>query len=156
VLRTTAGLATTIVITAGELEIPAGILWRQFWKIVAEWLAKRGIVIAGLAVADGPLPIGDLIALGLTIWLIWELIAHWDELWAAAEAAALAATQMMASSLDYIAKKLGIPRHVLRDRIHKIKQREGLRGDENVRIDPDTGDVYGPNGGNIGNVLQPQ
>ena len=67
VLRGVLADFTAVVYTGGALaaEIPAEILWRQFWKLVAEWLAERGITIAGIALADGPLPIGKLIALGL-------------------------------------------------------------------------------------------
>lgn len=78
------------------LEPPAELVWREFWKRVVAWLAKRGIVVAGLAAADGPLPIGDLIALGLTIWLIWELIEIWDILWQEA---------LLAASISELARK---------------------------------------------------
>lgn len=39
----------------------------------------------GLAAADGPLPIGDLISLGMTIWMVWDLIEMWDQLWQEAD-----------------------------------------------------------------------
>ncbi len=79
-------------VTAGTLvcEPPAELVWREFWKRVQAWLAKRGVVVAGLAAVDGPLPIGDLIAFGLTIWLIWELVDIWGVLWEEALAAASA------------------------------------------------------------------
>lgn len=73
---------------AVPLEVPAELVWREFWKRLAEWLAKRGIAAAGVAALDGPLPIGDLIAIGIGIFTIYEIIANWDELWAAARAAA--------------------------------------------------------------------
>jgi hypothetical protein len=64
-------------------------IWREFWKRVAAWLAKRGIAIGVVAAADGPLPIGDIIALGLSVWAIYELIQLWDTLF---EEVALAVT----------------------------------------------------------------
>ncbi len=77
-------------LTAGTiaLELPAALVWREFWKRVVAWLAKRGLVVAKPAAADGPLPIGDLIALGLTIWLLWELIELWNTFWEEALTAA--------------------------------------------------------------------
>ncbi|MFO0606354.1 MAG: DUF4157 domain-containing protein [Polyangiales bacterium] len=61
--------------------IGAGATWGQFWRVVVRRFALRGAAAAGVAAADGPLPIGDLIALGLTIWMIWDLIRLWNELW---------------------------------------------------------------------------
>jgi hypothetical protein len=55
--------------------------WREFWKVVAERFAVREGIAVALAVADGPLPIGDLIALGLEIWIIWDIVDLWGELW---------------------------------------------------------------------------
>lgn len=78
------------------LESPAELVWREFWKRVVAWLARRGIVVASLAAADGPVPIGDLIALGLSIWLIWELIERWDVLWQEA---------VLAASVSELARK---------------------------------------------------
>ncbi len=57
------------------------LLWRKFWQVVEK---KFGVKIAAAvtaAIADGPLPIGDLISIGLTIWMIWDLIQLWDMLW---------------------------------------------------------------------------
>jgi hypothetical protein len=59
--------------------------WRQFWRAVMRRFAIRGAAALALTVADGPLPVGDLIALGLTLWTIWEIIELWDVLWQAAQ-----------------------------------------------------------------------
>lgn len=59
--------------------------WRQFWRTVVRRFAIRGAAAAGLALVDGPLPVGDLIALGLTLWTIYEIIQLWEELWLEAE-----------------------------------------------------------------------
>lgn len=60
-------------------------LWRHFWRTVIRRFALRGATMVALAAADGPLPIGELIDIGLAIWTIWEIINLWDELWEEAE-----------------------------------------------------------------------
>lgn len=69
------GLSRATARTAGR----AG--WRQFWRVVIRRFALRGATAVGLAAIDGPLPIGDLIAIGLTLWMIWDLVQLWDTLW---------------------------------------------------------------------------
>lgn len=59
--------------------------WRQFWRVAARRFAIRGAAAVALSAADGPLPIGELISLGLAIWTIWDIINLWNELWAEAE-----------------------------------------------------------------------
>jgi hypothetical protein len=59
--------------------------WRQFWRAVVRRFAIRGAAALALTAADGPLPIGDLIAVGLALWTIWEIIEIWDVLWQDAE-----------------------------------------------------------------------
>ncbi|MGE3376456.1 MAG: SMP-30/gluconolactonase/LRE family protein [Vicinamibacteria bacterium] len=59
---------------AGAIPVPESLIWREVWKRASAWLAKRGIVIAGLACADGPLPFGDLLALGLGFLTAIDLI----------------------------------------------------------------------------------
>jgi|GEM_PF-3678149 len=71
---------TSLVLPAATAAVP----WSLFWKEVIKRFAVRGATAAGLALIDGPLPIGDLIALGLSIWTIYEIIELWDVLWAAA------------------------------------------------------------------------
>jgi len=65
--------------------------WKYFWKAVAKKFAARGATAALLATADGPLPIGDLIAAGLAVWTIVDIIRLSDTLWA--EAGLLASQQ---------------------------------------------------------------
>ena len=57
------------------------IPWSFFWKAVVRRFAVRGAAAATLTVADGPLPIGDLLAFGLTIWTVVDIIRLSDELW---------------------------------------------------------------------------
>jgi len=62
--------------------------WRQFWSVVVRRFAIRGAAALTLTGADGPFPVGDLLALGLTLWTVWEIIDLWDTLWREAEAEA--------------------------------------------------------------------
>ncbi len=57
------------------------VLWRRFWQVVIKRFAIRGAVAAGLSAADGPLPVGELIAIGIAIWTLWDLFRLWNELW---------------------------------------------------------------------------
>ena len=59
----------------------SGASLRNFWKAVVARFAVRGATAAGLAAADGPLPVGDLIALGLTLWTVIDIIRYSDQLW---------------------------------------------------------------------------
>lgn len=60
----------------------AGIVgWRYFWRAVARRFAVRGSTALVLAAADGPLPVGDLIAAGLALWTIVDIVRLHDELW---------------------------------------------------------------------------
>lgn len=56
--------------------------WNYFWKAVAKRFAVRGTAALALSAADGPLPVGELISLGLAIWTIVDIIRLSDELWA--------------------------------------------------------------------------
>jgi hypothetical protein len=58
--------------------------WRYFWRAVARRFALRGAIAAALAAADGPLPIGELIDIGLALWTIWEIVQLWDVIWSEA------------------------------------------------------------------------
>jgi hypothetical protein len=71
---------------ARTLGIPAvaatGVVgWRYFWKAVAKRFALRGGAAAALAAADGPLPVGDLIAAGIAVWTVVDIVRLSDELW---------------------------------------------------------------------------
>lgn len=57
------------------------ILGKRFGaKVVA-----RAPVLLGLIAGDGPLPIGDLISLGLTLWTVAEVALHAGSMWAEAK-----------------------------------------------------------------------
>ncbi len=64
------------------------LFWKKFWLAVVQRFGIRGTVAAALSAADGPLPIGEIISLGLAIWTAYEIIQIWDELTAEAERAA--------------------------------------------------------------------
>lgn len=59
----------------------AAVGWRFFWKAVVKRFAVRAAAGAVLAAADGPLPVGDLIAAGMAVWTIVDIIRLKDELW---------------------------------------------------------------------------
>lgn len=80
------GLARTLGISLAATAAAVG--WKYFWKAVVARFALRGATAATLAAADGPLPIGDLVAAGLAIWTIVDVIRLSDELWR--DAAAIA------------------------------------------------------------------
>lgn len=73
--------ATALGLTA--MTVVAAVGWKYFWKAVIKRFAIRGAIAATLAAADGPLPVGDLIAVGMAIWTIIDVIrfssALWDE-----------------------------------------------------------------------------
>ena len=72
---------TTLSSAPAGLEVEEKLVWREFRKRVALWLAKRGIVTSSLALSDGPLPIGDLLALGVSLWTLAELLWQWSRFW---------------------------------------------------------------------------
>ncbi|WP_276140294.1 hypothetical protein [Rhodococcus sp. T2V] len=91
--RLRAGAANRgLVVAAGTAGVVAGVagraLWKHFWKVVVTRFAVRGALAAGLAAVDGPLPIGDLIALGMTLVTIGQIIADWDDIWREADSLA--------------------------------------------------------------------
>lgn len=55
--------------------------WRYFWRAVIRRFGLRAAIAAALAAADGPLPIGELIDIGLALWTIWEIVQLWDVIW---------------------------------------------------------------------------
>jgi hypothetical protein len=66
------------------------LFWGQFWKAIVKRFALRGAVAAALSAADGPLPIGELISLGMLIWTAYEIVQIWDELEMVAQREAIA------------------------------------------------------------------
>ena len=57
-------------------------LWRAFARIVARRFGERAAIALGLSAGDGPLPIGEIISLGLAAATVYEIYQLWDELWA--------------------------------------------------------------------------
>jgi hypothetical protein len=76
-----AGIAA--IVATGTLAVRAG--WRHFWKAVVSRFAVRGTTAATLLAIDGPLPVGDLIAAGLTLWTVVDVVRFNSELWREAE-----------------------------------------------------------------------
>jgi hypothetical protein len=54
---------------------------------------------------------------------------------------------------DWLARKFGITRGQVRENLHECKDEAGLGATDNVQIDPDTGDIFGPDGEIIGNLI---
>lgn len=77
-----------LVMTVGV----AAVGWKYFWKAVAIRFAARGATAALLAAADGPLPVGDLIAAGMAVWTVVDIIRLNRVLWA--DAAKLAGQEV--------------------------------------------------------------
>ncbi|HEX6911789.1 MAG TPA: DUF4157 domain-containing protein [Longimicrobium sp.] len=75
----------TAVVVAGAAVVAGRALWPHFWRVVALRFAARAGVAALLAAADGPLPVGDLIAAGMTLFTIGQIIRDWNALWADAD-----------------------------------------------------------------------
>jgi hypothetical protein len=59
----------------------AAVAWRYFWKAVAIRFALRGALAATLEATTGALGIGELVAAGLAIWTVIDIIRLSDELW---------------------------------------------------------------------------
>jgi len=55
--------------------------WKYFWQAVIKRFAVRASAATLLSAADGPLPVGELIATGLAIWTIIDIIRLSDQLW---------------------------------------------------------------------------
>jgi hypothetical protein len=65
------------------------LFWKKFWLAVVRRFAVTGTVAVVLSAADGPLPIGELISIGLALWTVYEIVQLWDVLTAEAEREAL-------------------------------------------------------------------
>jgi hypothetical protein len=57
------------------------VLWQTFWKVVIKRFGIRGTAAAAISLADGPLPVGELISIGIAIATLWDLFRLWNELW---------------------------------------------------------------------------
>ena len=57
------------------------VAWKYFWKAVAKRFAVRGATALALSAADGPLPVGALLALGLGIWTVIDIIRLNETIW---------------------------------------------------------------------------
>ena len=79
-----AGIPTAIVGTYGTT-LGTKVIWQSFAKVIIQ---RFGVVAAqalGLSAADGLLPVGEAIALGLLAVTAWQIYRNWDELWRDAE-----------------------------------------------------------------------
>lgn len=68
-------------VAAAAAASAATVGWKWFWKAVAKRYAPRAAAAALLAAADGPLPVGDLIAAGMLVWTIVDIVRLNEELW---------------------------------------------------------------------------
>ena len=79
-----AGIPTAIVGTYGTT-LGTKVIWKSFAKVIIQ---RFGVVAAqalGLSAADGLLPVGEAVALGLLAVTAWQIYRNWDELWRDAE-----------------------------------------------------------------------
>ena len=77
-----------VVVGTGVAAVAGRALWRHFWRVVGQRFALRGAIALGLAAADGPLPFGELIDLGIGLFTVIEICVVWDDLWREADALA--------------------------------------------------------------------
>ena len=78
------GIPAAIVGTYGTT-LGTKVIWQSFAKVIVQ---RFGVVAAqalGLSAADGLLPVGEAIALGLLAVTAWQIARNWDELWRDAE-----------------------------------------------------------------------
>jgi len=69
----------------GAAAVAGRALWRHFWRVVATRFAVRGAVAAVLAAADGPLPFGELVDVGLAVVTVVQIGLEWNDLWQQAD-----------------------------------------------------------------------
>lgn len=60
-------------IPSAPARIARRVPWRYFWRAVARRFALRGAIAATLTAADGPFPVGDLIAMGMAVATVIEI-----------------------------------------------------------------------------------
>jgi hypothetical protein len=73
---------TAVTVAAG---VAVRATWRHFWTAVARRFAVRGAAAAALSAADGPLPVGELVSLGIGLWTVIDIIRLSGDLWRDAE-----------------------------------------------------------------------
>lgn len=73
------GAAVAVAAVAGRA------LWRHFWRVVIQRFAVRGAIAAALSAADGPLPFGELISLGMALVTAVQIIDGWNDIWREAD-----------------------------------------------------------------------
>lgn len=56
-------------------------IWQIFGRVIAQQYGPAAATALGLSAADGPLPVGEAIALGLLVATAWQIARNWDELW---------------------------------------------------------------------------
>lgn len=71
--------------TAVVATVAGRALWRHFWRVVVQRFAIRGAAALALSAADGPLPFGELISLGMAIVTIGQIAYEWNDLWSRAD-----------------------------------------------------------------------
>ena len=59
----------------------AAVGWKYFWKACIKRFALRGSAALTLSAADGPLPVGELLSIGLALWTVIDIVRLSDELW---------------------------------------------------------------------------
>ncbi|MFI6920524.1 DUF4157 domain-containing protein [Nonomuraea spiralis] len=84
--RRKAMAAGVVVAGAAAARVIVGkAAWRHFWAVVIERFAVRAAAAAALALADGPLPFGELLDLGLAAVTAVQIAIEWNELWLKAD-----------------------------------------------------------------------
>ncbi|MEU1390950.1 MULTISPECIES: DUF4157 domain-containing protein [unclassified Nonomuraea] len=72
-------------VTAAVRVIAGKAVWRHFWAVVIKRFAVRAAAAAALALADGPLPFGELLDLGLAVVTVAQIAIEWNDLWRQAD-----------------------------------------------------------------------
>ncbi len=77
--------AVAVGVASVAAAIAGRALWRHFWRVVVQRFAIRGAIALSLSVADGPLPFGELISLGLAAVTVVQIVGAWDDIWREAD-----------------------------------------------------------------------
>lgn len=70
---------------AAVAAIAGRALWRHFWRAVIIRFGVRAAAAAALSLADGPLPFGELVSLGIGLVTVVQIIDDWNQLWSDAD-----------------------------------------------------------------------